>query len=89
MKTLTIKKARQLIRKNKPNTEKMFEAMKDWPFRVRLSLAIQLLLGWRKGGVRFEADMVSMKEKRRSDEKAGAKKSHATDQPRPGRNGVC
>jgi len=48
MKTLTIKKARQLIRKNKPNTERMFEAMKGWPFRVRLSLAVQLLIGWKK-----------------------------------------
>ncbi len=63
----TAKKLRQLIRKNHPNTERMFEAMKGWPFRVRLSLAMQLVLGIKKGARRSD------EERRRNNQKDPAK----------------
>jgi len=39
------KKIRQVINRAKPDVVQMFEGLKAWPFRMRISLAWQLLKG--------------------------------------------
>lgn len=52
MNSKVAKKLRQLVRKRQhavdKNIETMFNTMKTWPFRVRLSLGIKLIIGRRR-----------------------------------------